>query len=90
MAGTTGSARADVEARVKKIIASELVGVSPAMVQSNSRISELRSKSDEWALVGVVLALELEFGLRIDENDLDRLLTVSDFVDYICGIRPTS
>lgn len=69
---------------MKQIIASELDGLTVGMVQSSSRISDLRSQSDEWALVGVVLALECEFKLRIDPP-LDRFLTISDFVDYICA-----
>jgi acyl carrier protein len=70
----------NIEARVKAIIAHEL-DVDEAKLTSTARILELMG--EKWPRVTIVLALELEYDLRIPEDELDRLFTVGDFVDYI-------
>lgn len=67
--------------RVKAIILDQL-GVEDAQVKMDSSfIDDLGA--DSLDIVELIMALEEEFGTEIPDEDVERLTTVSDAVDYI-------
>lgn len=71
----------DIDARVKRIICSQLE-VSPERVTPEaSFIADLRANS--LMFVELVLALEEEFGIEIPDEDAEPIKTVKDAVEYI-------
>ena len=72
---------AQIEAKVKEIICSQLE-VSPEQVKgAASFVDDL--KADSLAVVELVLALEEAFKIEIPDEDTEQIKTVQDAVDYI-------
>jgi acyl carrier protein len=72
---------ADVEAKVKAIIAEQL-GVEEAEVTTEaSFVDDLGA--DSLDTVELVMALEEEFGVEIPDEDAEKISTVSDAMNYI-------
>jgi acyl carrier protein len=67
--------------RVKKIIAKKL-GVDEAQVTpKTSFIWDLGA--DSLDMVELVMAFEEEFGIEISDEDVEKIKTVSDVIEYI-------
>ena len=72
---------ADIEAKVKEIVCSQLE-VSPDKVTTGaSFIDDL--KADSLAVVELVLALEEAFEIEIPDEDTEQIKTVGDAINYI-------
>ena len=72
-----------VEAKIKKIIAEQL-GVKESQVRPEARFSDdLGLGADSLDTVGLVLALEEEFGLEILDAEAERIQTVQDAIRYV-------
>lgn len=72
---------ADVEAKVKKIVAEQLnVNESEVKLES-SFIDDLGA--DSLDTVELVMAFEEEFNLEISDEDADKIKTVGDALKYI-------
>ena len=72
---------ADLEAKVKSIIAEQL-GVEEAEVTNEaSFVDDLGA--DSLDLVELLMAFEDEFGAPIPDEDVKQILTVGNAVDYI-------
>jgi acyl carrier protein len=72
---------ADLEAKVKSIIAEQL-GVEEAEVTDNaSFVDDLGA--DSLDTVELVMALEEEFGIEIPDEDAEKISSVSDAISYI-------
>jgi acyl carrier protein len=72
---------AELEARVKAIIAEQL-GVSEDEVTSEaSFVDDLGA--DSLDTVELVMALEEEFGIEIPDEDAEKITTVNDALNYI-------
>ncbi len=71
----------DVEARVKKIIATNLDVEANDIKPESSFINDLGA--DSLAIVELVLALEEEFELDIPDEETEKIRTVQDAVSYI-------
>ena len=72
---------ADLEARVKAIIAEQL-GVSEDEVTTEaSFVDDLGA--DSLDTVELVMALEEEFGIEIPDEDAEKITTVNDALTYI-------
>jgi acyl carrier protein len=72
---------ADIEQRVKKIIAEQL-GVNEAEIKNESSfVDDLGA--DSLDTVELVMALEEEFETEIPDEDAEKITTVQHAVDYI-------
>ena len=72
---------ADLEAKVKSIIAEQL-GVEEAEVTNDaSFVDDLGA--DSLDTVELVMALEEEFGMEIPDEDAEKISSVSDAIGYI-------
>jgi acyl carrier protein len=67
--------------RLREIIVEEL-GVSPDEVKPESRFIEDLG-ADSIGLMELVMKLEEEFGLKIPDEDIDKIRTFGDAVKYI-------
>ncbi len=73
--------REEVLQMVTRII-SEKLGVSESDVKETSSLTE-DLNADSLDLVDLVMAVEENFGVKIQDADLEKLSTVKDVVDYI-------
>jgi acyl carrier protein len=72
---------ADVDGKVKKIIAEQL-GVPESDVKAEaSFVNDLGA--DSLDTVELVMALEEEFGVEIPDEDAEKIATVQNAIDYI-------
>jgi 3-oxoacyl-[acyl-carrier-protein] synthase III len=72
-----------VEAKVKEIIGRQL-GVKESQVKPEARLAEdLGLGTDSLDTVGLVMALEEEFGLQILDSETENVQTVQDAIQYI-------
>ena len=67
--------------KMKEMIAEQL-GVDVASVEAEARFKE-DLDADSLDLVELVMALEEEYGVEIPSEDLEKLLTVQDVIDYL-------
>lgn len=67
--------------KVKDIIADQL-GLSVDEIEAGSKVKEDLG-ADSLDMVELVMKLEEEFSLKIAEEDLQRIITVSDIAEYI-------
>ena len=73
---------ADIETRVKEIIAEQLKVDDVANVTNEaSFIDDLGA--DSLDIVELIMALEEEFDMEIPDADAEKVVTVGDVVDYI-------
>ena len=68
---------------IKNIFVDEL-GCDPGALQPESRLREDLGVSS-LEMLGLVLALEENFGLTMNEEDLPQIVTFQDVVDYIAA-----
>lgn len=67
--------------KIQEIIAEQL-GVDAAEIQAQSRFKE-DLDADSLDLFEMVMAMEEEFGVEIPSEDLEKLASVQDVMDYI-------
>ena len=72
---------ADLEARLKKIIAEQLNVEEKEVKLESAFIDDLGA--DSLDTVEFVMALEEEFGVEISDEDADKIKTVGDALNYI-------
>ena len=70
-----------VEERVKEIICEQL-GVEDEEVNPNAKFIEDLG-ADSLDTVELVMAFEEEFGLEIPDEEAEKIVTVSDAINYI-------
>ena len=71
----------DIEARVKKIVAEQL-GVNEAEVKTvSSFVDDLAA--DSLDNVELVMALEVEFGTEIPDEEAEKITTVQQAIDFV-------
>ncbi|MPN41768.1 Acyl carrier protein [bioreactor metagenome] len=73
--------RTEIEQQVSAAVAT-VAGVGTESVEAGSDLVADLSL-DSLAMYELVIDLEERYGLRISDEDLDRIHTVSDIVDYI-------
>ena len=72
---------ANIEERVKEIIANQL-GVNPEeVVPGASFVEDLGA--DSLDLVELIMAIEEEFGVEVPDEEAEKIRTVQDAIDYI-------
>lgn len=71
----------EVFEKVKEIIIEQLGVAETAVVPDASFIDDLGA--DSLDIVELIMALEEEFDLEIPDADAEKVVTVSDVVDYI-------
>jgi acyl carrier protein len=69
------------EERLKKIIAKELSVSEEEVTPEASFIDDLNA--DSLDLVELIMALEEEFGVKISDEEADKIKTVKDAIDYV-------
>ena len=69
------------EDRLKKIIAKELSVSEEEVTPEASFIDDLNA--DSLDLVELIMALEEEFGVKISDEEADKIKTVKDAMDYV-------
>ena len=72
---------ADLEARLKAVIAEEL-DVPADQIKSDSKFMEDLG-ADSLALVNLIMALEEEFDAEISDEDAEKITTFQQALDYI-------
>ena len=72
---------ADIEARVKKIIAEQLNIDEAEIKPESSFIDDLGA--DSLDTVELIMAFEEEFGMEIPDEEAEKIKTVQDAIDYI-------
>lgn len=73
-----------IEIQVISVVAEQL-GISQDKVKPSSSVIQLGA--DSLDTVEIVMALESEFDLTIPANEVTRLLTIKDIVDYISKVK---
>lgn len=73
--------RAELEDKVKDIIAESLGAKRPDVVPTASFIDDLNA--DSLDIVELVMAMEKEFDIEIDDEDAEKIRTVQDAIDFI-------
>lgn len=73
----------DVFEKVKKIISDKLGVESDKIKENSSFIDDLGA--DSLDVVDLAMALEDEFGVRIEDDKLEKFITVGDVVSYLNG-----
>jgi acyl carrier protein len=69
------------EDRLKKIIADQLSVGEDEVVPEASFIDDLNA--DSLDLVELIMSLEEEFGVKISDEDAEKIRTVQDAMDYL-------
>jgi len=72
---------ADIEQRVKEIIADQLGESIENITPEKDFVQDLGA--DSLDVVELVMALEEEFGIEIPEEDAEKIKTVGDAIEYI-------
>jgi len=67
--------------KLKEILVGEL-GVNPEKVTLESNIVE-DLEADSLSVMQVIMALEDEYGLTVEDDDVKNLLTVKDILKYL-------
>ncbi|MEO0144769.1 MAG: acyl carrier protein [candidate division WOR-3 bacterium] len=70
----------DIE-KFKKIIADELY-IDPSQVREDARFIEDLG-ADSIGLMELVMKFEEEFGIKIPDEDIEKIRTVGDAINYI-------
>jgi acyl carrier protein len=68
--------------RVRLIVARELY-VDPDEVTPEAKLRGEKLKADSLDLVNLTMALAVEFGVEMIDKELQKIVTVSDVVDYL-------
>ncbi|MDY7017008.1 MAG: acyl carrier protein [Nitrospirota bacterium] len=71
----------DIEKRVKEIIAEQLGLSVEEVANESSYVDDLGA--DSLDVVELVMALEEEFDIEISDDELEKIRTVQDTIDYI-------
>ncbi len=66
--------------KVVQIIAEQL-GMDSKDITMDTEFDEINADSLE--LVGVIMAVEQEFGIEVDDEDIEKIKSVGDVVEYI-------
>ena len=66
--------------KVKKILVEQL-GVSEEQVTLEANIVE-DLEADSWSVMQIIMELEEEFGLTVEDEDVNSLRTVGEIVSY--------
>ena len=66
--------------KVAQIIAEQL-GMDSKDITMDTEFDEINADSLE--LVGVIMAVEQEFGIEVDDEDIEKVKSVGDVVEYI-------
>ena len=73
--------RAEIETRVKKVLAEQLA-VDEQQVVPDARFAE-DLNADSLDLVELIMELEDQFGVKISDEDAQKIETVGQAVDYV-------
>lgn len=65
---------------IKKILAEQL-DIDESTITEATTIEDLGA--DSLDLVEAIMNIEEEFGIEIDDNDVENLKTVGDFLEYV-------
>ncbi len=71
----------DILEKVKNIIADKLGVEAGKISESSSFVDDLGA--DSLDVVDIVMAFEDEFGIKVDDEELEKFSTVGDVVEYL-------
>ena len=66
--------------KVAQIIAEQL-GIDAEGLTPETEFEEI--DADSLELVGVIMAVEQEFSIEVDDEDIEKVKTIGEVVDYI-------
>ncbi|MGC8611358.1 MAG: acyl carrier protein [Mesoaciditoga sp.] len=75
----------DTFQKVKQLISDKLGVEGDKITEKSSFVDDLGA--DSLDLVDLVMALEDEFGIKVDDDKLEKFVTVGDVVQYINSVR---
>ena len=73
--------REDVLGRIREHLATELE-VDPAIISDGTRFKE-DLEADSLDLVELIMELEEQFGMEIPDEEVEKITTVEEAVDYV-------
>jgi len=73
--------RKEIMGKVRKIISEKLGVEEEKVVEEAKLIDDLGA--DSLDLVDLIMDLENEFGVKVDDSDIEKISTVGEVVDYI-------
>ena len=68
--------------KIAELIAEQL-HVSPGMVITEDTSFKQDLRADSFELMELVMALEDEYGIKVDDEELENFETVGDVIEYI-------
>lgn len=71
----------DTFEKVKQLISDKLGVESDKITEDSSFVDDLGA--DSLDIVDLVMALEDEFGIKVDDDKLEKFVTVGDVVEYL-------
>ncbi len=75
----------DTFEKVKKLVSDKLGVEGDKITEKSSFVDDLGA--DSLDLVDLVMALEDEFGIKVDDDKLEKFVTVGDVVEYINSVK---
>jgi acyl carrier protein len=78
-----------LEQRTIRVLA-EQTGIAPQCIKPEHTLAD-DLQSDSLDCIEIMMALEEEFGIKIDQDEGEKLLTVQQVIDYVtdvCSIKP--
>jgi acyl carrier protein len=75
----------DVFERIRELIA-EKVGVDPEEIQMETSFAD-DLEADSITLFELVMAIEDEFDIEVDDEIIEKIVTVGDIVNYLEEIK---
>jgi acyl carrier protein len=84
----TSASREDVLALVRSHLSDEL-GIEMTAIEEGTRFKE-DLEADSLDLVELVMELEDRYGIRISEEEAERIKTVGQAVDFVLAHAPAS
>jgi acyl carrier protein len=76
----------EIQDRLRKIVAEQLGADEANIVPSAHFTDDLNA--DSLDLVELIMALEEEFGIEIPDEDAEKIVTVSDALNYLDKHQP--
>ncbi len=73
--------------RVRLLIGKELK-VNPTLVTRTAKLRGQELRADSLDLVNLIMALAIEFGVEMRDDEVQKIVTVQDIINFLAGTQP--